>query len=108
MTSLEAPRPVFVHPPISNSEGSHSRSNRSESVASHRHPRRDSTLSRKRRKLDRNGSSYTETARGSDSAEEEEGNVDEDGDSDDDEQDKWLMLGSTSLKAVLEAVCKAR
>jgi hypothetical protein len=80
-------------------------------MASHRNNRRDSTISRKRRKLDRNGSSYTETARGSDSAEERaEGvdNNDEDVDSDDDEQDKWLLLGSTSLKAVLEAVCKAR
>lgn len=111
VTALEAPQAVFIHPAISNGEDLGSRSRRSESVASHRNNRRASTISRKRRKLDRNGSSYTDTAHDSDSAEDGGDGFDndaDDGDSEDDEQDKWLVLGSTSLKAVLEAVCKAR
>lgn len=29
-------------------------------------------------------------------------------DSEDEDGEKWLVLGSTSLKAVMETVCKAR
>lgn len=110
VTTLDTPQAVFVHPAISNDGLDNSRSRRSQSTASNRDNRRDSTTSRKRRKLDRNGSSYTHTPHGSDSAEEDGHGVDvADGDdSEDDEQDKWLVLGSTSLKAVLGAVCKAR
>mgnify|MGYP006950211600 FL=1 len=79
-------------------------------MASQRQIRRDSTTSRKRQRLNRNGSSHINTPHGNDSAEEQDDSLDEeDGDdSEDDEQDKCLVLGSTSLKAVLEAVCKAR
>lgn len=110
VTTLETPQAVFVHPAICNDEHHNSRSRRSQSTASYRDNRRDSTTSRKRRKLDRDGSSYKHTPHESDSAEDEGHDVDDaDGDdSEDDEQDKWLVLGSTSLKAVLGAVCKAR
>lgn len=55
----------------------------------------------------------TPSRRRSDSAEEgneelgSDGNDDED-DSEDEDDGRWLVLGSTSLKAVMEGVCKAR
>lgn len=45
---------------------------------------------------------------GSDSPEGEDRNGGNEDDSEDEEAEKWLVLGSTSLKAVMEAVCKAR
>jgi hypothetical protein len=45
--------------------------------------------------------------KGSDSPEDDGKNGAED-ESEDEELGNWLVLGSTSLKAVMEAVCKAR
>lgn len=98
ITALDAAQPVFVHPAIAN--GHEPTRSRSASVTSRRGVE---SSGRKRRKLDGHGRSYADV-QGSDSPDERE-----DGDdSEDEDGEKWLILGSTSLKAVMEAVCKAR
>lgn len=79
-------------------------------MSSHRDTRGVSGSSRKRRKLDSHGRGYAETLQGGDSGDEEERNdqTEHEDDSEDEDGEKWLILGSTSLKAVMEAVCKAR
>ncbi|KAJ9099468.1 hypothetical protein QFC20_005679 [Naganishia adeliensis] len=98
ITTLDTAQPVFIHPAIAN--GQQSTRSRSASVSSRRGV---GSSGRKRRKLDGHGRSYADM-QGSDSPDERE----EGDDSEDEDGEKWLVSGSTSLKAVMEAVCKAR
>ncbi|KAJ9125377.1 hypothetical protein QFC22_000337 [Naganishia vaughanmartiniae] len=113
VTTLDAAQSVFVHSAIDSQAPQTSRAARSESVSSRRDVHASGSRSRKRRKLDDHSEGYTPSRRGSGSAEEGNEEVGSDGNEDDDEsededEERWLVLGSTSLKAVMEGICEAR